>query len=115
MHTKTAIKSENSPVDVPSVTTLRVVGNSNLWDLQNNYALKIPESQIFVKFFIWTFVVLKYTIQTQISRAWYNGSTKASQALDEGSIPFARTTKIRPVLYRLYFCVGKIDVESNPV
>ena len=22
---------------------------------------------------------------------WYNGSTKASQALDEGSIPFART------------------------
>ena len=24
-------------------------------------------------------------------RAWYNGSTKASQALDEGSIPFART------------------------
>lgn len=24
-------------------------------------------------------------------RVWYNGSTKASQALDEGSIPFART------------------------
>ena len=24
---------------------------------------------------------------------WYNGSTKASQALDEGSIPFARTKK----------------------
>ena len=28
-----------------------------------------------------------------LSRAWYNGSTKASQALDEGSIPFARTKK----------------------
>ena len=25
-------------------------------------------------------------------RAWYNGSTSASQAEDEGSIPFARTT-----------------------
>ena len=25
------------------------------------------------------------------ARAWYNGRTKASQALDEGSIPFART------------------------
>ena len=25
------------------------------------------------------------------SRAWYNGSTSASQAEDEGSIPFART------------------------
>ncbi len=24
-------------------------------------------------------------------RAWYNGSTSASQAEDEGSIPFART------------------------
>ena len=65
MHTKTAIKSENSPVDVPSVTTLRVVSNSNLWDLQNNYALKIPESQIFGKFCIWTFDMLKYKIQTQ--------------------------------------------------
>ncbi len=29
---------------------------------------------------------------TQQSRAWYNGSTSASQAEDEGSIPFARTT-----------------------
>ena len=28
-------------------------------------------------------------------RAWYNGSTKASQALDEGSIPFARTSFYR--------------------
>ncbi len=27
----------------------------------------------------------------QRTRAWYNGRTKASQALDEGSIPFART------------------------
>ncbi len=26
-------------------------------------------------------------------RAWYNGSTSASQAEDEGSIPFARTNK----------------------
>ena len=39
---------------------------------------------------------------TQQSRAWYNGSTSASQAEDEGSIPFARTKKInRP-------CVGFI-------
>ena len=32
-------------------------------------------------------IYIKYTI----SRAWYNGSTSASQAEDEGSIPFART------------------------
>jgi len=47
---KTAIKSENSPVDVPSVPTLRFNVNSNLWDLQNNYELKILESQIIVMF-----------------------------------------------------------------
>ena len=35
-------------------------------------------------------------------RAWYNGSTKASQALDEGSIPFARTKN------RADLCVGYI-------
>ena len=33
-------------------------------------------------------------------RAWYNGSTKASQALDEGSIPFARTIRLRLALRR---------------
>ena len=27
-------------------------------------------------------------------RAWYNGSTSASQAEDEGSIPFARTKNL---------------------
>lgn len=35
-------------------------------------------------------------------RAWYNGSTKASQALDEGSIPFARTKN------KADLCVGYI-------
>ena len=30
-------------------------------------------------------------IESRSARAWYNGSTSASQAEDEGSIPFART------------------------
>ena len=33
-----------------------------------------------------------FIIEFTPSRAWYNGSTSASQAEDEGSIPFARTT-----------------------
>ncbi len=32
-----------------------------------------------------------HIIESGTSRAWYNGSTSASQAEDEGSIPFART------------------------
>ena len=30
-------------------------------------------------------------IESRSARAWYNGSTSASQAEDEGLIPFART------------------------
>ena len=41
-------------------------------------------------------------IQKQ-SRAWYNGRTKASQALDEGSIPFARTKNKTGPCGRIYF------------
>ena len=44
---------------------------------------------------------------TQQSRAWYNGSTSASQAEDEGSIPFARTKKInRPCVGFVFWIVG---------
>gem|GEM_PF-6873467 len=39
----------------------------------------------------WTFANKRYKIVPSVSRAWYNGSTSASQAEDEGSIPFART------------------------
>lgn len=39
----------------------------------------------------WTFSQNKYKIAPSETRAWYNGSTSASQAEDEGSIPFART------------------------
>ena len=33
-------------------------------------------------------------IKSRSARAWYNGSTSASQAEDEGSIPFARTRDV---------------------
>ena len=36
--------------------------------------------------------ILVYHLPCSYLRAWYNGSTSASQAEDEGSIPFARTT-----------------------
>ena len=36
---------------------------------------------------------IKYT--PHALRAWYNGSTSASQAEDEGSIPFARTKNLK--------------------
>ena len=40
-------------------------------------------------------------------RAWYNGSTSASQAEDEGSIPFARTKKLnRPCVGFIFWIVG---------
>ena len=42
---------------------------------------------------------------------WYNGSTKASQALDEGSIPFARTKNSIGQSADLIFAYG---VEENP-
>ena len=46
-----------------------------------------------------------FIIEFTPSRAWYNGSTSASQAEDEGSIPFARTKKSnRP-------CVGFIFLD----
>ena len=38
----------------------------------------------------WTFISKMNRIGA-VLRAWYNGSTSASQAEDEGSIPFART------------------------
>ena len=41
------------------------------------------------------------------TRAWYNGSTSASQAEDEGSIPFARTKKLnRPCVGFVFWIVG---------
>ena len=40
----------------------------------------------------WTFINKPNRMES-VPRAWYNGSTPASQAEDEGSIPFARTKK----------------------
>ncbi len=56
-----------------------------LWDLQGDYCAFFIKSQIFSGLY------MSYDIEYNLLRAWYNGSTKASQALDEGSIPFART------------------------
>lgn len=39
--------------------------------------------------------ILVYHLPCSYLRAWYNGSTSASQAEDEGSIPFARTIRLR--------------------
>lgn len=48
----------------------------------------------------WTFYPWGYKITPLNLRAWYNGSTSASQAEDEGSIPFARTTlRVRDASY----------------
>ena len=38
------------------------------------------------EFLCWTFCIHGYKIRPYILRAWYNGSTSASQAEDEGSI-----------------------------
>ncbi len=46
-----------------------------------------------------------------ISRAWYNGSTSASQAEDEGSIPFARTKNLPDLVSVIFLVCG---VEENP-
>ena len=46
-----------------------------------------------------------------ISRAWYNGSTSASQAEDEGSIPFARTKNLADLVSVIFLACG---VEENP-
>ena len=45
-------------------------------------------------------------------RAWYNGSTSASQAEDEGSIPFARTKNTTGPCGRVYFWIAA--TEENP-
>ena len=34
-------------------------------------------------------------------RAWFNGRMEASQALDEGSIPFARFFNLRVLLWKM--------------
>ena len=48
-----------------------------------------------------------FIIEFTPSRAWYNGSTSASQAEDEGSIPFARTKKSnRPCVGFIFWIVG---------
>lgn len=44
--------------------------------------------------------ILVYHLPCPFWRAWYNGSTSASQAEDEGSIPFARTIRLRLALRR---------------
>ncbi len=56
------------------------------WDLRRYYAALFVKSQIFSGHLFP--IGLTFSI---VLRAWYNGSTSASQAEDEGSIPFART------------------------
>ena len=53
-------------------------------------------------------IYIKYTTP----RAWYNGSTSASQAEDEGSIPFARTKNTADPCGRIYF--WPVAMEENP-
>ena len=57
---------------------------------------------------------MKFSILFSMSflRAWYNGSTSASQAEDEGSIPFARTKNIADPCGRIYFWI--VATELNP-
>ena len=56
-----------------------------------------------------------HIIESGTSRAWYNGSTSASQAEDEGSIPFARTKKSnRPCVGFIFWIVGD-GIEPDKV
>ena len=48
-------------------------------------------------------------------RAWYNGSTSASQAEDEGSIPFARTKNTADPCGRIYFWRCGVGREPDRV
>lgn len=70
------------------------------WDLRAYYAFVFVKSQIFLYFYAG--LLNDVQIKCTTLRAWYNGSTSASQAEDEGSIPFART-KIKLALRQFYF------------
>ena len=57
-------------------------------------------------------------IESRSARAWYNGSTSASQAEDEGSIPFARTKvkmlEIQHFCWIFIFGFGTHQITENP-
>ena len=65
------------------------------------------------EFLCWTFCIHGYKIRPYILRAWYNGSTSASQAEDEGSIPFARTKKINRRNRRFCFWIVGDGIEPD--
>ncbi len=87
--------------------------NGNLWDLRHNYRPKTTKSQLIIHscIFVWTNKTDCYRIVHDL-RAWYNGSTSASQAEDEGSIPFARTKNTADPCGRIYF--WPVALEANP-
>ena len=89
--------------------------NGNLWDLQPYYVQKCIECQVVIKFLVlfWTFVFVLYRMHN--ARAWYNGSTSASQAEDEGSIPFARTKNTADPCGRIYFWRCGVGREPDRV
>ena len=65
--------------------------NGNLWDLRMYYVQKNHKCQMFILLLFYPGLLFLFYIKCSTLRAWYNGSTSASQAEDEGSIPFART------------------------
>ena len=56
-----------------------------------------------------------FYIRCALLRAWYNGSTSASQAEDEGSIPFARTKNTADPCGRIYFWRCGVGREPDRV
>ena len=56
---------------------------------------------------------IKYT--PHALRAWYNGSTSASQAEDEGSIPFARTKNLKQPCAILVFELAAVGSEPEKI
>ena len=67
---------------------------------------KNTKVKLLLFFLIWSGLLFLFYIEYSTPRAWYNGSTSASQAEDEGSIPFARTKISTGPCGRIYFTRG---------
>ena len=86
------VKDETNRLMYHTHTANWIYFDGNLWDLRAYYAAYFCKSQIFSGHSFCN------NIKCNPSRALYNGSTSASQAEDEGSIPFARTTDRTAIL-----------------
>ena len=80
-----------------------------------HYVQKITKCQMFINFLFCSGLLFLFYIKCTSLRAWYNGSTSASQAEDEGSIPFARTKNTADPCGRIYFWRCGVGREPDRV